>query len=163
MSLLETVSVLWEPDQEKKMTNEEFVNYEPEAIEYMDLLAKLGFEEEDKDHAGLRSHRRFEFDHPEKTMLLQVDGETCSLIDISRGGLCFYSKSEYVPGMRVDCNFDGQFQVAMEIINVNVSDQASESGEAFLRHGAQFIHKGDGLKCTIAVLKYFLAIKDGRF
>lgn len=128
--------------------------------EYISLLEQFGIKDEDTSDYKKRDHRRFVFDSPDKTILLQIGDDTCSLFDVSVGGMSFYSKNEYEVGKQLNINFDDKFSIDIFIVNTYQENNISNGGELFYLHGAKFFRKGDGLKCTIAVLKYHLEIKS---
>lgn len=134
-------------------------DFKAEAVEYVVLLEQLGIDDRDASGHKDRAHRRFNFDSPEKTILLQIGGDMCVLYDVSIGGLSFISRNEYEVGKQLGLNFDGRFNVDVVIVNALLDKATSNDEETFFRHGAEFDLDGDGYKCTIAVLKYFLDIE----
>ncbi len=138
-------------------------NFQKESAEYLSQLHRLGLKDREESAEKNRGHRRFNFDSPEKTILLQIGDTTCALSDVSIGGLSFKSKREFPIGERVGLNFDGRFQVEMELVNSFPEEDSSGDGKPTLRYGARFIHGGDGYRCTGAVLEYFLEIEKGKF
>lgn len=138
-------------------------DFQKESAEYLDLLQQLGLKDRDESANKSRVHRRFNFDSPEKTILLQIGDTTCALYDVSIGGLSFKSKNEFGIGKRFELNFDGRFQVEVEIANSFPEEESSGEGNPILQYGARFIHDGDGYRCTRAVLEYFLEIEKVKF
>ena len=141
-------------------------DFKAEAEEFVGLLEQLGVDDRDTTDHKDRAHRRFKFDSPEKTILLQIGDAMCALSDVSVGGLSFYSRTEFEIGKQLKLNFDDRFNVDVAIVNVDVvianailDEAASNNEETLICHGAEFVREGDGYKCTIAVLKYFLEIE----
>ena len=128
--------------------------------EFLILLKQLGIKDEDTGDHNKREHRRFVFDSPDKTILLQIGDDSCSLFDVSIGGISFYSKNEYEVGKQFIINFDGKFSIDIYIVDTFQENNSSNGGGLLYRHGAKFYRNGDGLKCAIAVLKYHLEIKS---
>ena len=138
-------------------------DFKAEAEEYVGLLDQLGIYDRDTSGPKDRVHRRFKFDSPEKTILLQIGDDMCALLDVSVGGLSFDARNEYEVGKQLGLNFDDRFNVDVVIVSAFLDKAASNDEETFIRHGAEFVRKGDGYNCTIAVLKYFLEIEKVKF
>lgn len=141
-------------------SNEEF---QKNALEYADLLEQLGLKDQDNSKFNNRVHRRFNFNSPEKTILIQIDEDICSLYDVSIGGLSFFSRNEYPVGKPLKLNFDNRYKVATSIVNAFQDKTVSSDSEVFFRHGARFLNHKDGYMCTSAVLNYYLEIEKLKF
>lgn len=138
-------------------------SFQKESEEYLELLNRLGMKDRDESAHKGRFHRRFNFDSPDKTILLQIGETNCALFDVSVGGLSFNSEKQYEVGTRLELNFDGRFQVEVVIAN-SIRDEEVESGEEPLyQHGVRFVNSGDGYRCTRAVLDYYLQIAKEKF
>lgn len=138
-------------------------DFSKEAAGYLELLNELGIKDKDLSLHKNRIHRRFTFDSPEKTILLQIGDDMCSLFDVSIGGLSFYSMKEYKSGTEFTVDFDDRYSVNVAIVNSFLDREASDDEISFFRHGARFVKEGDGYKCTNAILTYFLEIKKAMF
>ena len=138
-------------------------DFQKESAEYLELLDQLGMKDRDESANKGRFHRRFNFDSPEKTILLQIGETTCTLYDVSIGGLSFNSKNQFALGTRLELNFDGRFQVEVIIANSMRDEEAEMGEEPLFQHGARFVKGGDGYRCTRAVLDYYLQIAREKF
>ena len=138
-------------------------DFRKETEEYVSLLSQLGMKDRDESANKNRAHRRFNFDSPEKTILLHIGDNTCALYDVSIGGLSFNSKVEYEIGEQLGLDFDGRFDVEVTIANHIPQTDPADGGDSFSQHGAKFVRTGDGYRCTRAVLEYFLEIEKMKF
>ncbi len=138
-------------------------DFQKETEEYVSLLSQLGIKDRDESANKNRAHRRFNFDSPEKTILLHVGDNTCTLYDVSIGGLSFNSKVRYETGEQLELDFDGRFHVEVVIANHVAQNDPVEGEHPLIQHGAKFVHTGDGYRCTHAVLEYFLEIEKMKF
>lgn len=138
-------------------------DFKAEAIEYVALLEKLGVDDQDLSKYGKRAHHRFEFNSPEKTILIQIEDDVGSLCDLSVEGLSFFSKNYYKSEKNFELNFDGRYQVDVVVVNAIPVVSDPDDGEIYYQHNARFSRESDGYKCTVAVLKYFLEIDKVKF
>jgi len=132
-------------------------NFDREISEYVRLLEKIGIDDRDPGQHPQREHRRFYFNAPEKTILLQVGHHNCALHDISLGGLSFYAGIPFTRDQRINVNFDNLFHVDIEILSC-INDMEAEGEIPIYRHGSRFLFPRDGFRCTISVLRYYLKI-----
>lgn len=136
--------------------------FQKDKEEYFQLLEQLGIEEQDPGGHGNRAHRRFNFDLPETAVTLRIGEDACLLYDVSVGGLSFFSKKQYDTGEKQNLEFDGRYDVDVEIMNSVVDKAISKDGDLFIRHGVRFVREGEGYKCVVAVLKHYLeTLKSG--
>ena len=129
--------------------------FQREAVEYLELVEQLGIQDRDTSEFKRRTNRRFNFNSPEKTILIQIGDEVGSLYDLSVRGLSFYSMKEHTVGMTPDLDFDGRYHVGVVIVRSYPVTSVSNDDEIFFRHSAKFINQSDGFKCMAAILRYF--------
>lgn len=125
---------------------------------YEKLIAELGFEATDNEGNRLRQHPRFSFDSPERTILIEIDDYSCSLKDVSVGGLSFSSKFNFNIGRRLGLNFDRKFRVQSHVVRVVRENKDDSEGEEIYLHGCKFLSENDGYRCTVLVLNLLLNI-----
>lgn len=131
--------------------------------EYITLLDQLGFHDDDISDFKNREHRRFNFDTPERTIILQIDDQVCALNDVSISGLSFNASVQYDTGRNVTVNFDGRYEVEVEVVSSRVDETLESDTTTYYRHGAQFVSESDGYRCTIVVLRYYMEIMKSHF
>ena len=131
--------------------------------EYVGLLEQLGVEDRDISEFGNRTHHRFDFNSPEKTILIQIGDDVGSVCDLSVEGISFFSGEYYELEKKFGLNFDGRYQVDVVVVNALPVVSEPDDGEIYYQHNARFFRESDGYKCTIAVLKYFLEIEKVKF
>ena len=127
-------------------------------LEYEALMERLGYNLTDKQGSHLRENPRFEFDSPEKTILIQVRGTYCALHDISLGGLSFYAPQDFGAGAELHLNFDSRFDARVRVVRVALDEQRSDEREKFFFHGSCVLDEGDGYRCSVLVLNYLSEI-----
>ena len=143
--------------------NEENKSIDQMVEEYITLLDQLGFHDDDISDFKNREHRRFNFDTPERTIILQIDDQVCALNDVSISGLSFIAPVQYDTGRNVTVNFDGRYEVEVEVVSSRVDDTMESDTMTYYRHGAQFVSENDGYRCTIVVLRYYMEIMKSHF
>ncbi len=125
---------------------------------YYNLIDRLGLKPTDTEGNKLRRHPRFSFGSPERTILVQIDDFSCSLKDVSVGGLSFYSSFNFNIGRRLHLNFDGKFRVTAHVVRVVLEEKGENAGESLYLHGCTFVNENDGYRCTVLVLNLLLTI-----
>lgn len=137
--------------------------FRTEAENYVSLLEQLGVDDRDASEYRNRTHRRFSFNSPEKTILIQIGDDVGSLCDLSVDGISFFSVRFFESGDKFGLDFDGRYQVDIEVINAFPVFSEPDDGKVYYRHNARFVREIDGYNCTIAALTYFLEIEKGKF
>lgn len=125
---------------------------------YYSLLKRLGLEAEDTRGNRLRQHPRFSFDTPERMILVQVEDYSCSLKDVSVGGLSFRSTYNFNIGRDLELNIDGKFSVKAHVVRVAVEEREEAGGEKIYVHGCKFAREGEGYRCTVLVLNHLVRL-----
>ena len=134
-----------------------------QAVEYVALLEQLGVDDQDISEYGKRTRHRFNFNSPEKTILIQIGDDVGSVCDLSVEGISFFSNKFYELEKKIKLNFDGRYQVDVVVVNALPVVSEPDDGKIYYQHSARFFRENDGYKCTIAVLKYFLEIEKIKF
>ena len=134
-----------------------------QAVEYVGLLEQLGVKDQDISENGKRTRHRFDFNSPEKTILIQIGDDVGSVSDLSVEGISFFSGKFHPLEKKFGLNFDGRYQVDIVVVNVLPVVSEPDDGKIYYQHNARFFRESDGYKCTIAVLKYFLEIEKVKF
>ena len=134
-----------------------------QAVEYVALLEQLEVNDQDISENGKRTRHRFDFNSPEKTILIQIGDDVGSVCDLSVEGISFFCNKYYDLEKKFRLNFDGRYQVDVVIINALPVVSEPDDGKIYYQHHARFFRENDGYKCTIAVLKYFLEIEKIKF
>ncbi len=134
-----------------------------DAVEYVGLLERLGADERASSEFRKRSHQRFDFNSPEKTILIQIGDDVGSLCNLSVGGISFFSRKFHETEKKFGLYFDGRYQVDILVVNATPVFADPDDGEVYYQHQARFFHESDGYDCTLAVLKYYLEIEKFKF
>lgn len=138
-------------------------DFKAEVLEYVGLLEQLGIDDRDTSEFGNRAHHRFNFNSPEKTILIQIEDDVGSLCDLSVEGISFFSTNNYDLGKKIRLNFDGRHDVEVVVADSFLVFSEPDDGELYFQHNAEFVREGDGYKCTTAVLNYFMEIQKWKF
>ena len=72
--------------------------------------------------------------------------------DISIGGISFNAGHNFNIGRRLNLDFEGNFNVDANVVRVVAQDRDEDSTQKFYLHGCQFLHEGEGYRCTVLVL-----------
>jgi hypothetical protein len=139
-------------------TSEELANSRDE---YESLMNRLGYGLEDLAGQQQRGYPRLRFDSPEKTILIQIGGYDCVLVDISLGGLSFYAPRDLGVDSELALNFDGRFDVKGRVMRVVVDESLSTDTKRFFFHAALFQDEIESYRCTLLVLEYLASIIRG--
>ncbi len=143
--------------------NEYNEEYSTAATEYLAAKIQLGIESQDEIDDRQRAYMRYKFDSPDRTILLRIGEDTCSLVDVSIGGLSFNSRQDYPVGEQLHLNFDERYEVDVVVTGVTPEKVVPNGGERFIRHGVKFLEKRDGYKCTLTLLAYNVEIQRSKF
>ena len=125
---------------------------------YHALMKRLGVKSELGGKSNLRKFPRFKFDQPEKTILLNILETTCTLNDISVGGLSWMSHRSFTPGTVLKIGFDGTFEVNATVVNVKIMEGAGPDESTLYRMGGTFLSEIEGYNCTVLVLQHLVRI-----
>ena len=143
------------PDSEMTPETVPFKNWK---TKYEKLMKQLGFTVQDEDFEKKRKHPRFNFNTPEKTILIQVKNLPCALNDISAGGLSFFSNLKFEVSRKLFLEFDQKFDVKAHVVRVTLEGESSSDNEKCFVHGVKFGNEEDGYKCIVLVLDYLVEI-----
>lgn len=128
--------------------------------EYEALMGRLGYSMIDGEGSRLRQNPRFQFDTPERTILIQIQDSQCALNDISLGGLSFFASRDFGAGNELQLNFDGRFDARVKVVRVALDEKMSSGGTKFYFHGTSFLEEAESYRCTVLVLKYLSEIME---
>ncbi|MCZ6626697.1 MAG: PilZ domain-containing protein [SAR324 cluster bacterium] len=86
---------------------------------------------------------------------VRIQGDNHRLVDISPGGISFFSHTPFSGGREVSIVYSESFQILSEIVYCRVDQLEPAEGENNYRIGARFVVDDDGFRIMVLVLEFY--------
>lgn len=122
--------------------------------EYEALMRDLGFLGEDAEDAENRQHGRLAF-KTGTTIAVQMEPVACQIINISVGGLSFYSDIPLPGGQSITINLNDELSLYLRVDSCHTEEVEPVMMVSTHKYivGAKFIDEVDGYRVMSEVLK----------
>lgn len=117
---------------------------------YETVVKRFGFH--DDAPPGKRKTPRFNFNPPEKVLLVQVGYTTGVLTDISAGGLAFQLNFPLKVGRRLPVKIDLKFAADVEVVSTLLEEFETRGFRDIHRVRCKFLGETDGFRCVVQTL-----------
>lgn len=118
---------------------------------YTDLVKSLALETETQDK---RKHARL-LVPDEIDLVIEIGAESYEVIDISPGGISFFTDRPSSGGEEVTISYDNTFKLISNIVYCSVDSADVPEYEDGHRVGARFIEEDEGYRIMVMVLEFY--------
>ncbi len=118
---------------------------------YTDLVQSLALETETHDK---RKHARL-LVPDEIDLVIEIGAESYEVIDISPGGISFFSDRPSLGGEEVTISYDNSFKLSSDVVYCSVDSADVPEYEEGYRVGARFMEENEGYRIMVMVLEFY--------
>ena len=119
--------------------------------EYTALMRQLGVANETDQIK--RKTPRFNFNPPERIMLVHLGSLIGILSDISVGGMGFHLEVPLTAEREISVSVDQKFRGRVKVVNTVYDEAEGSHTKGMYRNGTRFLRESDGYRCMVRTLQ----------